>query len=72
MFDEALSRLEALGDSAAAILPSLLLGLVVCVWYIMDGLDMNLGTAWTAMQAKGYTQVFHTDPMQGNYFGVIL
>ncbi len=29
MFDEALGRLQALGDSAAAILPGLLLGMLV-------------------------------------------
>ena len=47
----------------------MLLGLIVCVWYIMDGLNLNIGSAWDAMQAKGYTDIFHSDPMQGNFFG---
>ena len=47
----------------------MLLGLVVCIAYIMHGLGLNLSGAWTAMTAKGYTQIFHTDPMPGNFFG---
>ena len=47
----------------------MLLGLVVCIYYIMHGLGLNLSSAWTAMTAKGYTQIFHTDPMPGNFFG---
>ncbi|MEO6833943.1 MAG: sodium:solute symporter [Chitinophagaceae bacterium] len=47
----------------------MLLGLIVCVGYIMHELHFNLSDAWAAMSAKGYTQIFHNEPMAGNFFG---
>jgi Na+/proline symporter len=46
----------------------MLLGLVVCVWFIMDRLGLDLSGAWAAMQEKGYTKLIYTDPMPGNFF----
>jgi Na+/proline symporter len=46
----------------------MLLGLVICVCYMLHGMDLSLGDAWRVMQAKGYTQLVHTDPAAGNYF----
>jgi Na+/proline symporter len=46
----------------------MLLALLVCVWYVMTSLNFDLGTAWTAMGDAGYTRLFGTDPLAGNFF----
>ncbi len=46
----------------------MLLALLVCVGYIMHTLDLNLGSTWSALSEKGYTELFRTDPKAGNFF----
>ncbi|MBS1644625.1 MAG: sodium:solute symporter [Bacteroidetes bacterium] len=46
----------------------MLLGLIVCVGYILHELNYSIPEAWSAMTAKGYTQIFHYEPMKGNFF----
>ncbi|MFN8244058.1 MAG: sodium:solute symporter [Ferruginibacter sp.] len=40
----------------------MLLGLVVCVIFILHHMDMGLGTAMSALSEKGYSNIFVTDP----------
>ncbi|RYE24581.1 MAG: sodium:solute symporter [Sphingobacteriales bacterium] len=46
----------------------MILALLVCVWYIMGALNLDFSSTWTAMQQKGYTKLFHTDPKESNFF----
>jgi len=46
----------------------MLLALVICVAYIMHTLHLDLGTTWTAMQAKGYTKLLNTDINSPGFF----
>ena len=46
----------------------MLLALVVCIVYIMHSLGLTPGSTWAAMQAKGYTALFNTDPMKPTFF----
>jgi len=46
----------------------MLLALLICVWYITSSLDFNMGSAWQAMENAGYTKLFGTDPLAGNFF----
>lgn len=47
----------------------MLLALLVCVGYIMKDLQLDLGSTWQAMQAKGYTKMLQVnDPNKGSYF----
>jgi len=46
----------------------MLLALIVCIVYLMNNLQLNIGEAWTAMAEKGRTEIFATDAMKGNYF----
>jgi Na+/proline symporter len=46
----------------------MLLGLVLCVWYALNAMDMNLGTALDAMHQKGYSKIFFTDPGSKLFF----
>ncbi|HEY0272000.1 MAG TPA: sodium:solute symporter [Chitinophaga sp.] len=46
----------------------MLLGLVVCIYYIMDHLHISVGQTWNALQAKGYTRVFDTDVNGGGFW----
>lgn len=46
----------------------MLLGLIVCVIYIMNTLGLDLSHTWQAMQAKGYTKLIYTDPKAPNFF----
>jgi SSS family transporter len=46
----------------------MLAALLVCVFYIMNTLHLDLGSTWTALEAKGYTKLIGTDPMAGNFF----
>ncbi|WP_276133328.1 sodium:solute symporter [Polluticoccus soli] len=46
----------------------MLLGLIVCVVYIMNSLHLDLSGTWAAMQEKGYSKMIHTDPLAPNFF----
>jgi Na+/proline symporter len=46
----------------------MLLGLVVAVVYILNNLHMSVGDAMQTLTAKGYTNIFNTDPMSGGFF----
>lgn len=46
----------------------MLLALLVCTGYIIHSLEFNLSSAWTSMTNAGYTHVFHTDFLAGNFF----
>ena len=46
----------------------MLLALIVCAGYIIHTLDFNIGSAWQAMQQKGYTKLLQTDPHSANFF----
>jgi Na+/proline symporter len=46
----------------------MLVGLVVCVIYIMNVLNLDFGSTWQAMQSQGYTKLIHTDPQAPNFF----
>ncbi|OQP67735.1 sodium:solute symporter [Niastella populi] len=46
----------------------MLLGLVVAVVYILNNLDLSVGDAMQTLTAKGYTNIFNTDPMSGGFF----
>ena len=40
----------------------MLAGLVVCVLYILNTMNMNIGSALSAMHDNGYSKIFFTDP----------
>ncbi len=46
----------------------MLLALVVVVGFIMASLGLNLSEVYQAFRNKGYTEIFMTDPLKGNYF----
>lgn len=46
----------------------MLLGLVVCVLYIMNNMDMNFGQTLSALGAKGYTDIFNFDVNSKGFF----
>jgi len=46
----------------------MLLGLIVCVVYILSSLDLSLGAAMQTLSDKGYTQIFNTDIKSGGFF----
>ncbi|PUZ30150.1 Na+/proline symporter [Chitinophaga costaii] len=46
----------------------MLLGLLVCIYYIMAHLHIGVGDTWTALQAKGYTRVFDTQVSAGGFW----
>ena len=46
----------------------MLLGLVVCIYFIVKAMGIDFGTALSLMQQKGYTKVFNTDIKAGSYF----
>lgn len=46
----------------------MLLGLVVAVVYILNNLHLSVGDAMKTLTAKGYTNIFNTDPMSGGFF----
>lgn len=46
----------------------MLLGLIVCIVYIMGQMDYSLGTAMGALTEKGYTRIFDTDPNSRSFF----
>ena len=46
----------------------MLLGLIVCVFYILNSLDLSLGEAMHALNEKGYTRIFNTDVNSKGFF----
>ncbi|MDB5202575.1 MAG: sodium:solute symporter [Ferruginibacter sp.] len=46
----------------------MLTGLVVCVVYILNTMDMSFGSAISAMNDKGYSKIFFTDPNSKLFF----
>jgi Na+/proline symporter len=46
----------------------MLLGLVVCVIYIMNHLDLSLMGTLRAMEGRGFTRIFNTDLLSKGYF----
>lgn len=46
----------------------MLAGLVICVCFILQKLDLNIGTAIQQMNVKGYSKVWFTDPNSKLFF----
>ena len=46
----------------------MLLGLIVCVIYILTNLHLNIGTALDSLSVKGYTKIFNMDPGSKGFF----
>lgn len=46
----------------------MLLGLVICVMYILRTMDISLGESLAAMGDKGYSKIFFTDPSSRFFF----
>lgn len=46
----------------------MLLGLIICVVYILKTMDINLGQSLQAMGDKGYSKIFFTDPGSRFFF----
>lgn len=46
----------------------MLLGLIICVGYILSHLNMGIGESLHAMQEKGYATIFFTDPHSKLFF----
>src|SRR6185503_9303923 len=46
----------------------MLLGLIVCIVYILNSTGLGLAGAFEAMQEKGLTKVFNTNPDSPSYF----
>lgn len=46
----------------------MLLGLVVCIGYILTQMDLSFGGAIQALNERGYTRIFEFDPQQKSFF----
>ncbi|HRH59129.1 MAG TPA: sodium:solute symporter, partial [Chitinophagaceae bacterium] len=46
----------------------MLLGLIVCVVYIMSNMNFSFSETMSALNEKGYTKIFNTNPMQSGFF----
>ncbi|MGB8190280.1 MAG: sodium:solute symporter [Chitinophagaceae bacterium] len=46
----------------------MLLGLIVCIVYILTNLDLSLGSAMDVMHDKGYSKIFNTDINSRGFF----
>lgn len=46
----------------------MLLALVTCVWFIKSELNLSMGGLIGSLQEKGYTEIFMTDWLKGNFF----
>lgn len=46
----------------------MLAGLIICVFYILHAMDMNMGQSIAAMQEKGLTRIFEFDPNSKLFF----
>lgn len=46
----------------------MLIGLIVCIIYIMTHMDLSLGSAMGALDEKGFTKIFNTDVNSKGFF----
>jgi Na+/proline symporter len=46
----------------------MLVGLLICLFFILNNLDYSLGEAVTAISSKGYTKIFETDINNKGFF----
>lgn len=46
----------------------MLLGLLVCIYYILHFLGLSVGEGWSSLHAKGYTRVFDTNASDGSFW----
>ena len=46
----------------------MLIGLIVCVGYIISQLNFSVGEAWSTLTAQGYTKMINTDYNSGGFF----
>jgi SSS family transporter len=46
----------------------MLLGLIVCIFYIMHALDFSFGQTMQELSNKDYTKIINTDVKSGNFF----
>lgn len=46
----------------------MLAGLVICVGYLLNQMDLSFGDSLVAMNAKGYSKIFFTDPGSKLFF----
>ena len=46
----------------------MLLALVTCIWFIKSKLNLSFGGMFSTLHDKGYTEIFMTDWLKGNYF----
>ncbi|MFN8282567.1 MAG: sodium:solute symporter [Chitinophagales bacterium] len=46
----------------------MLLALVTCIWFIKAKLNLSFGTMFSTLHDKGYTEIFMTDWLKGNFF----
>ncbi|MFN2457422.1 MAG: sodium:solute symporter [Chitinophagaceae bacterium] len=46
----------------------MLLGLVICIFYVLNSLNLDFGEGVSALADKGYTKIFFTDPGSRLFF----
>ncbi len=46
----------------------MLLGLVVCIFFIMQNLHLSISSSFNALQVKGYTKMINTDPKSATFW----
>lgn len=46
----------------------MLLGLVICTFYMLNHMDLSVGDSLAAMSEKGYTKIFETDYNSAGFF----
>lgn len=46
----------------------MLLGLIICIIYILYKMDFSVAEGFSAMQAQGYSTIFETDPNSKSFF----
>lgn len=46
----------------------MLLGLIICIGYILSSMNMSIGESFTAMQQKGYSRIFVWEPGSKLFF----
>ncbi|MCF8339407.1 MAG: sodium:solute symporter [Chitinophagaceae bacterium] len=46
----------------------MLLGLIICIIYLLKSLNFDVSSAWNAISEKGYTNIFNTNPLSKTFF----
>jgi Na+/proline symporter len=46
----------------------MLLGLIICIIYLLKSLNFDILGAWSAISDKGYTNIFNTNPLSKTFF----